>query len=169
MGPFAASEGDSSSLRPDAFRYNPRCFKRSLNSYMATMFTNQACVDRLLESTDIIDFQETLNFNPTMTGSAGIHGGGHNTIGGSMGDFFAAPQDPAFMLHHGMVDRLWAMWQAGNASRRHAMHGTSTIWNRFATPPVTLDTVLEFGVLGRPRTMRELMDPSAFDYCYRYT
>ena len=169
LGPFESEDGHSDSLRSDAFRYNPRCFTRSLNTYMATTFTNQKCVDRLLTSKDIIDFQEMLNYNPTMTGIAGIHGGGHSTIGDVMSDFFASPQDPAFTLHHGMIDRLWAMWQAGNVSRRHAMHGTSSIWNSRKSPPVKLDTVLEFGMLGPSKTMRELMDPTAFDYCYRYT
>lgn len=169
LGPFETEDGYADNLRPDAFRYNPRCLTRSLNNYMATTFTNQECVNRLLESKDIIDFQETLDYNPTMTGIVGIHGGGHNTIGDVMSDFFASPQDPAFTLHHGMIDRLWAMWQAGNVSRRHAMHGTSSIWNNPKTAPVTLDTVLEFGILGSPKTMRELMDPTAFNYCYRYT
>lgn len=168
LGPFDVTEAYHS-LRADAFRYNPRCFTRSLNSNLASMFTNETCVDRLLASTDIVDFQRTINLNPSLTGLVGIHGGGHFTLGDTMADMFASPQDPAFTLHHGMVDRLWAMWQTGGRGRRHAMYGTSSIWNQPATPPVSLDTVLEFGVLGSPRTMRELMDPTAFEYCYRYT
>lgn len=169
MGPFDQSEGYADRLRADAFRYNPRCFTRSLNNFIAARFTNKTCVNRVLASTDIVSFQKMLDFDQAIPGSAGVHGSGHNAIGDPMRDFFAAPQDPAFMLHHGMIDRLWAMWQAGDVNRRHAVYGTSTILNRPTTPSVSLDTVLEFGVLGPPRTMRELMDPAAFEYCYKYT
>lgn len=31
--------------------------------------------------------------------------------GGLQGDLFASNGEPAFYLHHGQVDRLWAMWQ----------------------------------------------------------
>lgn len=168
LGPLNMTD-DFYTLPPNAFRYNPRCFTRSLNSNLASLFTNQTCVDRLLASTNITDFQDTINYNPTLTGLSGIHGGGHYTLGETLSDMFTSPQDPAFMLHHGMVDRLWTMWQAGGEGRPYAMAGTSSIWDRPSTPRVTLDTVVELGLLDRPRTMRELMDTAALDYCYRYT
>lgn len=168
LGPFDIEEAYRSTLRPDAFRYNPRCFTRSLNSYISSIFMNQTSVDRLLASTDITDFQTTINFNPSVT-DFGIHGGGHFTLGETMADMFSSPQDPAFMLHHGMVDRLWAMWQAEDErTRRYAMNGSSTMWDRPNTPPVTVETEVEFGVLDRPRRMGELMDPRGFHYCYEY-
>jgi tyrosinase len=47
--------------------------------------------------------------------SSGGHGGGHNWVGGTMagGD---SPRDPLFWLHHGNIDRLWAIWQRNHAA-----------------------------------------------------
>jgi tyrosinase len=33
------------------------------------------------------------------------------------GDSMTSAGDPLFMLHHGFVDKMWADWQAKNASR----------------------------------------------------
>jgi tyrosinase len=33
-----------------------------------------------------------------------------NLSGDPGGDLFTSPGDPAFFLHHGMVDRLWTLW-----------------------------------------------------------
>jgi len=35
----------------------------------------------------------------------------HNNIGGDMMSMFS-PNDPIFYMHHGMIDKLWADWQA---------------------------------------------------------
>ena len=42
--------------------------------------------------------------------SSGGHGGGHNWVGGTMAGG-RSPADPLFWLHHGNIDRLWAIWQ----------------------------------------------------------
>jgi tyrosinase len=49
---------------------------------------------------------------------AGLHGGGYFAIGGVAFDFFASPQDPAFYLHHAMLDHVWAIWQAADPQTR---------------------------------------------------
>jgi tyrosinase len=36
-----------------------------------------------------------------------MHAAGHFSIGGDGGDVFSSPNDPAFFLHHAMVDRVW--------------------------------------------------------------
>ncbi len=41
----------------------------------------------------------------------GPHNGLHVMVGGTMAGM-SSPNDPVFFLHHAMVDRLWAQWQA---------------------------------------------------------
>ncbi|KAJ5782240.1 domain di-copper centre [Penicillium paradoxum] len=150
LGPLDFSMAFAPSLPENAFASNPRCFTRSLNDWIATRYTNQTAVDQLLATTNIIDFQQVMTMNPPS-------------------DFFASPADPAFMLFHGQVDRLWAIWQAEDeATRRYAVNGSSTIWYGQQTPDVTMDTYVEFGVLGAARQMVKMMDPTRNGYCYRY-
>ena len=41
-----------------------------------------------------------------------MHNRVHVWVGGHLGEVPVSPNDPAFFLHHCMVDRLWAKWQA---------------------------------------------------------
>ena len=45
--------------------------------------------------------------------SANVHVGGHVWVGGTMSSA-NSPLDPAFHLHHGMVDKLWQEWEEAN-------------------------------------------------------
>lgn len=58
----------------------------------------------------------------------GVHGLGHNAIGGDvMNDVYASPGDPTFFLHHAMVNRDWWVWQqALPAKRTFAVGGYTT-------------------------------------------
>jgi hypothetical protein len=47
--------------------------------------------------------------------SSGGHGGGHNWVGGTMAGG-GSPADPLFWLHHGNIDRLWAVWQRNHTA-----------------------------------------------------
>ncbi|MGK6309794.1 tyrosinase family protein [Variovorax sp. DT-64] len=49
----------------------------------------------------------------------------HTTVGGIMSGF-RSPIDPIFLMHHGNIDRLWAMW-----IRRCRRNTTSTLWTQF--------------------------------------
>lgn len=66
---------------------------------------------KILASTDFPTFTSSLESSP--------HNNGHVVVGGSqghMGDGMS-PLDPIFWLHHGMVDFMWASWQAkGNVT-----------------------------------------------------
>lgn len=90
-------------------------------------------------------------------------------MGANMLDTFSSAQDPVFFLHHAMVDRVWTLWQLGDwDARKDALNGTTVVHNPPGAPEVTLDTVMEFGVLDEPRRVEEVMDPFGGDYCYRY-
>ena len=43
-----------------------------------------------------------------------LHNEMHVWVGGHMSQVAVAPNDPAFFLHHAMVDKLWQDWQAAN-------------------------------------------------------
>jgi tyrosinase len=74
------------------------------------------------------------------------------------------------MLHHAMIDRLWAIWQAGDeGSRRFAVNGTNQILNPPWAETVALDMNMEFGVLDGRRVVGEVMSPVEGGYCYVYT
>jgi Common central domain of tyrosinase/Polyphenol oxidase middle domain/TAT (twin-arginine translocation) pathway signal sequence len=45
------------------------------------------------------------------------HGVVHTTLGGNMGGFNTAGQDPIFWLHHCNIDRLWEKWRAQGGGR----------------------------------------------------
>jgi tyrosinase len=170
LGPFSFALTFGTSIPPNAFDYNPRCLSRSLNDWVTTNYLNWTDIDDLLNAPTIIDFQTLLSGIPPSLATLGIHGAAHNCVGESLADFFASPQDPAFMLLHGQIDRLWTTWQAADeTSRRYAINGSSSIYYATTTPEATLNTMLDWNVLGESRTMLEVMSPLAYDYCYKYT
>ncbi|KAF7596004.1 hypothetical protein BBP40_003783 [Aspergillus hancockii] len=151
-----------------AYDYRPRCLSRSLNPYVVTLFNNQTLIDRMQAAPNIDEFLRVME--PSEFTDMGSHGGGHHSIGGVMGDLFTSTQDPIFMLHHSMVDRMWYQWQDQDLSTRlYALNGTGIIYNPPSAPLVTVDTVVEFGVLDSPQRVKDIMDPRGCSYCYRYT
>ncbi|EEP79377.1 conserved hypothetical protein [Uncinocarpus reesii 1704] len=158
---------------PNGFHYSPHCLTRDLNTFIARAFTGQADVDRLLASPDIATLQHNIDVSswPAIreAGIMGPHAAAHMQLGRSMDDFWTAPQEPTFMLHHAMVDRIWALWQAQDPeNRRWALNGTSTIMNAPSTPEVDLDTQLTWGWLSENKTLREIMSTKAYEYNYEY-
>ncbi|KAL2861237.1 tyrosinase family protein [Aspergillus lucknowensis] len=172
LGPFTFGQAYAHAPLPDnAFAYNPRCLQRNLQPAVVEMYNNADIVRRMLSAPDIDAFLRLLD--PSAAGVMGAHGGGHDAVGPTMADVFASPQDPVFMLHHAMVDRVWAGWQGnGGAAEREArllaLNGTAVINNPPGEALVTPETVVEFGVLDRPRKLGELMDVGSAEYCYRY-
>lgn len=107
------------------------------------------------------------------TNDIGIHGGGHYTIGGDPGrDLFTSPGDPVFYLHHGMIDRVWWIWQTLDVQKRtgaEGISGTGTFMNQPPSPNTTLDTTIDLGyAAGSPIKMRDLMSTTAGPFCYIY-
>jgi len=56
------------------------------------------------------------------------HAAVHVSIGGWMGAFATAGQDPIFWLHHCNVDRLWNRWLAGGGGRSNPP-ASDTAWH----------------------------------------
>lgn len=147
----------------------PQCLIRDLNDDTITLYNNQSQIDSVLAQDNIGDLETHLDRLPGGGANLGPHVGGHVSLGSVMFDQFASPYDPAFMLHHGMVDRVWAMWQAADPdARRYQYNGTSTIFNAPDTPEVYNETSLFFGLLGDTITVKETTNPMGGRYCYRY-
>ena len=144
---------------------DPHCLTRDLNDWGDQKFLNQSDIDYMMAKQTVGDFNADVS---GYADSPGLHGGGHYVIGGTVYEFFSSPQDPAFYLHHSMVDKLWSDWQAIDpANRRYVYNGTSTIFNGNSTLEVTNSTVLSFGLLGEA-TSEEVQDPMSGPYCYKY-
>lgn len=146
--------------------YSPHCLSRDLNNYIASRYGNQTAIDTLMNTTSIADFQNTMSGADI---NLGPHGGGHFSIGLTLQDFFASPADPAFFLHHSMIDRLWMIWQELDPDVRVGeLSGTSTIFNGNSTPEVTMETVQNWGVLGVERKTGEMSRVGEGGFCYEY-
>jgi tyrosinase len=130
------------------FEYNPRCAKRDLTVAASSVFTYTNLYNLTLgpASTNIETFQNEFQgrFNQ---GFLGMHGAGHYAIGGDAGDVFSSPNDPAFWLHHSMLDRVWWIWQSLHLDQANTVGGTIT---RNNTPPsgrTTADDLIETNYL----------------------
>ncbi|KAB8231515.1 tyrosinase family protein [Aspergillus alliaceus] len=172
MGPAALSlPGGNMSAVANPLEYNPRCMKRSLTTEIVKKYANfPKIVELILESEDVWDFQMTMQGVPG-SGSIGVHGGGHYSMGGDPGrDVYTSPGDVAFWHHHGMIDRTWWIWQNLDLKKRqNAISGTGTFMNNPASPNTTLDTVIDIGYAnGSPIAMRDLMSTTAGPFCYVY-
>jgi tyrosinase len=165
LGPFAF-DLVFSGLPSNWTAYSPHCLSRDLNNYIASRYGNQTAIDILMNTTTIASFQDTMS---GVDINLGVHGGGHFSIGLGLQDFFASPADPAFFLHHGMIDRVWALWQGIGEGRVWELSGTSTIFNGNSTPPVTLETLQDWGVLAEgTRETWSLLQVGEEGFCYRY-
>lgn len=124
----------------------------------------------MISASTIRDFQNFLDRLDTInTNVLSSHPGGHMAIGQSMNDQFSSPSDPAFYLHHGLVDNIWAQWQLQDPENRtHALSGTVTTLNNPPSQDATLDFVTQFGYLDTPKKLGDIMDTQGGSYCYRY-
>jgi tyrosinase len=78
--------------------------------------------------------------------------------------------DPLFFMHHGNLDRIWAIWQKKSSSNVYAIGGP-TYPN--GTGETTLDTTIDMGKYMAPSIpARQLMDTTNnYDHgvlCYEY-
>lgn len=103
----------------------------------------------------------------------GVHTGGHFTVGGDPGgDFFSSAGDPVFFLHHGMIDRIWWIWQLQDLSKRlTAVSGTITFNDAPPSRNATLDDDVYLGVIAPPVKLGSLLDTLDWldgEFCYIY-
>ncbi|OAX85167.1 hypothetical protein ACJ72_00469 [Emergomyces africanus] len=176
LGPVALPGGNIN----DPLRYNPRCLMRDMSPYIGQHYTAfNWSTWTIEESKDIDGFQSRLAGvigNHDQKGFPlnyfGVHGGGHVFLGGMTGqhsDFYSSPQEPAFFLHHGQIDRLWSIWQwLDIKERRDAIYGTLTLANIPPTRNGTLDDIIDVGPLAPPISVRDVMSTIDGPFCYFY-
>jgi tyrosinase len=124
---------------PPAARINGQPRQTSRAPAPPSQLPRAADVQRLLALPDFLDFQQQLE---------DIHGAIHVWIGGTMGQVPWAAFDPIFWAHHGMIDRLWRLWQI-----------------RHPNPPMPSD-LLTRALPPFPMTVAETLDIKALGYRY---
>ncbi|KAF2205269.1 Di-copper centre-containing protein [Delitschia confertaspora ATCC 74209] len=168
LGPMAVmgTPAPPRNPRSDGFGYNPRCVTRDLSSYLTQRDATTAKIASLITgSKDINTFQTQMQANN------GVHPAGHFTISGDPGsDFYVSPGDPAFWLHHGMIDRVWSVWQSQDLAKRLEViaGGTSMMGGG---KQQSLDDVVDLEVLnigGKAYKIRELVSTVDGPFCYVY-
>lgn len=108
------------------------------------------------------------------TAPIGVHVAGHYTIAGDPGgDFYISPNDPAFYVHHGMIDRTWSIWQTQDLPNRLAVIAGGTDMMAFGGggKQQSLDDVVDLGVVapgGQRYKIRDLTSTVDGPFCYVY-
>ncbi|KAJ7182777.1 tyrosinase [Mycena crocata] len=160
-GPFASY---NLSVGPGTNVTN-HCLQRALNDNIRGFLSSARIADVTRQST-FEAFRIELEGAP-VTETMRLHDGGHNAVGGEMGDRYSSPGDPLFYLHHAFLDKLWWQWVGMNfSSRLDDISGRSSV-----DPPyvnVTLDFELDMRMLAPTVTIREVMDIRNELLCYTY-
>ncbi|CAG7565237.1 unnamed protein product [Fusarium equiseti] len=174
LGPAALDlPGGKVEANPHPLEYNPRCLKRDLSDSVNKRFANATSVlNNILKPKNVLDFQMQMQGVPG-TGDIGIHGGGHYSMGGDPGrDVYTSPGDPAFYLHHSMIDRVWWIWQMLDPKNRiygkDALAGTNTFLNMPPSAETTFDDYVRLGWVGADRQIKDLMSTLSGPFCYVY-
>jgi tyrosinase len=98
------------------------------------------------------------------------------TSGDPGGDLFTSPGDPAFYVHHGMIDRMWSYWQLlGPESRRYSQeelnggdYGHVTWTNMPESRKAAFGDVIDMGYAAEGTTIGDVMDTVGGPFCYFY-
>jgi tyrosinase len=125
--------GHFKDFKPKYGRRKGKCLTRSFEDTMDPV-TSTDMLNRLMANSKLYDtFRRGLEGNP--------HASVHVNIGGDMG-IMTSPTDPAFFLHHAMVDKVWADWQKLRPENKNAYSGNQSGWKAFKGGPAAPTHVL---------------------------
>ncbi|KAL2075612.1 hypothetical protein VTL71DRAFT_555 [Oculimacula yallundae] len=166
LGPVSpmADPAPPKNPRSDGYGSNPRCLRRDIGPYLCQ---NQATTPIIAA---LITNQKTIAaFQDTMQAGSGVHSAGHFTIGADPGgDFYTSPNDPAFWLHHGMIDRTWSIWQSQDLpNRMQIIAGGTSMFGGGAAQKLT-DTVDLTPLATKVYQLKDLMSTVDGPFCYVY-
>ncbi|TDZ33115.1 Tyrosinase-like protein orsC [Colletotrichum spinosum] len=147
LGPAAPVLNDvPRNPRQDGLGYNPRCIRRDVNPN-SSKYTTEAHTYNLITQNQNVYWFQTVMQGEMQKGNPGVHGGGHFAIAGDPGgDFYNSPADPAFWLHHGMIDRTWWIWQMQDLNKRLTEVSGVTSMMGFGSPNGTLNDDIDLSV-----------------------
>lgn len=172
LGPIVPTfDNTPANPQTDGLGYNPRCLRRDLGIYAASIASTDAnSTDLITQNTNVGDFQTVMQ-GDFPNGLLGVHTAGHYWVGGDPGgDIFVSPGDPYFFLHHAQIDRTWWIWQNQDLeNRQNAVGGTITLDNEPPSRNTTTEDVLYLGTLNVPNiTIGDALSTLNGPFCYIY-
>lgn len=155
----------------DLSDHNPRCLRRDLSPYISKKwFTTANLLNVTIGEASLTHrafWMEISGRYPD--GFLGLHTSGHYAMGGDATDLYSSVNDPAFWLHHAMLDRIYWIWQVLHPKEANKVAGTLTLQNKPPTRNATIDEPLELGVNGKTVKIRDVLDTmGGSPLCYIY-
>jgi len=167
---------------------------RIRRQYTPTLPTGESLAARFTPQSQMVmvngSVGDFISFQAIFEGT-GSHGAVHRIVGGDLlgncpstapagcvGGPKWSPNDPLFMLHHSMVDKLWYDWQKANPANFWSFTGGSVaVVNNFVVDPawpnggppfMNFSTPIPTDGIMNEYTVYELMDPRNERLCYTY-
>lgn len=171
IGPISPGMQGLTDLGVDITDHNPHCLRRDLSSYIPQKwFKTENLLNVTIgaaSKTHRLFWTEILGRYPD--NFLGLHTSGHYTMGGDASDLYASVNDPAFWLHHTMLDLVYWIWQVLHPEEANKVAGTLTLQNKPPTRNATIDEPLVMGVNGETLKIRDVFDTlSGAPLCYVY-
>ncbi|KAK3370434.1 tyrosinase-like protein [Podospora didyma] len=154
----------------DPTQDNPRCLSRDLSSDTLKRFSSFRNTTELIIGQQTVEtFQALMSGDPRyILGDVGVHGGGHDSVGGEMSDPFTSPNDPLFYLHHAQIDRVYWIWQMQDFNSRQGVSGTQTLLNLPPSLNTTVEDLLNVAPLNNAVKIKDMMNTVGGPLCYVY-
>ncbi|KAL2134582.1 hypothetical protein VTI74DRAFT_11404 [Chaetomium olivicolor] len=174
LGPVSPSVDPAPPANPrsDGYGDNPRCLRRDISNQLSSKYARtQDIVSLITTSQNIGTFQDTMQSVGFGVGAGmGVHSAGHFTIAGDPGgDFYTSPNDPAFWVHHAMIDRTWTIWQSQDPASRTQVIAGGTSMMGLGSRAQSLDDLVDLGVVAeKVYRIRDLVSVVDGPFCYVY-
>ncbi|KAK4176774.1 hypothetical protein QBC36DRAFT_186640 [Triangularia setosa] len=167
----------------DGLGSNPRCLRRDVNRFSVAGARANYTHHLITQHNDVDSFYNRYLGQPQLKNDPnpwGVHNAGHYLIGGDPGgDFYCSPGDPLFYFHHGMLDRVWWIWQMQDPEKRiNAVPGQTMPGGhnhgrkrQTAKPKNVLDSIIDLGWTAGPLRLEEMNDQLGGyggEMCYIY-
>jgi len=171
IGPISPGMQGITDLAADITVHNPRCLRRDLSPYIPQKWFTTANLLNVTvgagSKTHRLFWTEIQGRYPN--GFLGLHTSGHYTMGSDATDLYSSVNDPAFWLHHAMLDRVYWIWQVLHPDEANTVAGTLTLQNRPPTRNATIEELLEMGVNGETKKIKDMFDTlGGTPLCYIY-
>jgi tyrosinase len=109
---FALSAGQYD-VAPYGTESDPvQSFRNALEGFRPPLAAIAACGPDGVMAEAVTKQGELHNAVHLWVGGLIVPGGGGTRVVGTMANVTSSPNDPVFFLHHSMIDRIWASWQA---------------------------------------------------------